>query len=65
MTAFPPRAVPTAKYTEAQAARLLEVHRHTLARWRAEGSVRPLPPVFGNNHVYYSGKEITRAWETH
>ena len=65
LTATPPRAEPKGRYTEAQASRLLGVHRHTLARWREEGSVKPLPPILGNPRAYYSGKEIMRAWMTH
>ena len=60
-----PAVSPAKRYTEAEAARLLGVHRHTVERWRKEGTIRPLPANGNNLRIYYKGVEVLKAWNTH
>lgn len=65
MTALPPEVSPAKRYTEADTARLLGVHRHTIERWRNEGTIKPLPMNSNNLRIYYNGTEVLKAWHTH
>lgn len=58
----PPDTHPAKRYTEAQAARMLGVHRHTMERWRKAGETRY--KISKTGHIYYSGTEIIRIWQT-
>ncbi len=60
-----PPVDPSKRYNEARVAKLLEVDRHTVARWRKAGTINPLPPNLNNLRVYYKGSEVLRAWRTH
>lgn len=62
MTEDEPKVVVARRYTEANAARVLGVHRHTMERWRKEGRARcKLSP---NGRIYYTGLELLRIWNT-
>lgn len=62
MTEDEPRIVAARRYTEASAARVLGVHRHTMERWRLAGKSRYT--VSPNGRIYYKGIELLRLWQT-
>ena len=63
MSETEPKVSVIGRYTEASAARALGVHRHTLERWRKEGTARAtLSP---NGRIHYKGIEVIRIWNTH
>ena len=63
MTTKRPDIFPDAVYSQAEAARLLEVDRHTLHRWEKD-------PVFplegwtrrGGRGKFYQGRQLLAAW---
>lgn len=63
MTTKRPDIFPDAVYSQAEAARLLEVDRHTLRRWEKD-------PVFplegwtrrGGRGKFYRGRQLLAAW---
>lgn len=63
MTEEEPQVSVVRRYTEASAARALGIHRHTLERWRKEGTARAT--ISSNGRVYYKGIEVKRIWNTH
>lgn len=53
---------PLKRYTEASAARVLGVHRHTMERWRKANKVKySIAPSSGR--IYYKGTELIKLWQ--
>lgn len=61
MTADRPDISPQGIYSQAQAARLLGVERHTLARWERTG-LEPFVRT-GIRGKFYRGKDLLRRWD--
>lgn len=62
MTPIEPDVPDTGRYTITQAARILEIHRHTLRNYTEQGLIRCLYKPSGRK--YYTGKSIKRLWRT-
>ena len=58
MTAERPAVSPQGLYTRREAARRLGVDRHTLTRWKREGSLVP-----HTDNGRYLGKDIVTVWK--
>ncbi len=65
MTSTQPTINPTARYNEAQAARLLEVTSRTIRRWRDAGHLKEMPRPVNSKRVYFKGIDLIRAYNTH
>jgi len=66
ITAERPDISPTGRYTQAAAARLMGVDRHTIARWAADPRYRleQFRRKAGGG-AYFLGKDLIRIWEAY
>lgn len=56
----PPDVKPNGRYTTAEAAIKLDVHRNTITNMFKEGLLRAIDPTA--EKLRYYGKELTRVW---
>lgn len=57
---------PSGRYTQAAAARLMGVDRHTISRWSRDPSYRLERFVRrAGGGTYYLGKDLLRIWEAY
>lgn len=58
-----PKINPSGRYNTSEAARLLGVDRHTIARWTKEGHIRA--SASNERRKRYKGVDLMRAFNTH
>lgn len=59
-----PEVTPAGRYSAAQTARLLGIHRNTLSKYTEQGRILPCIHK-ATGRKYYLGREILRFWEQH
>lgn len=57
-----PQINPQGLYSQADAARLLGVDRHTIARWEKDPRYRLSPSIGRNGRKRYKGLRLLSAW---
>lgn len=62
MVSTKPLCNPDARYSQKEAAQLLGVERHTIARWEADGCIR-FDVRKAGRVKFTTGRQILKCWE--